>query len=201
MTPLRKAVKLNLKIMSKKTTAATAAESKINSPEYDGVETWQEQISLNQPPVTKTQKVNMSSTEVKKFLGDLDPNLYFRGGKVPVWFKEYGTIVDPEDEESIVLKGIMTNMPELVLFKHKTQPLYNVLVPKPLSEYELNSEGDIVDVVHHADMRAIAFGGTNAPKSYEKTYFKMRAEVIHKNLLRRMERMKEWRAHQESLIN
>lgn len=177
--------------------AANAAESK--KPKYDGIETWEEQISLNQPPRTITRKINMDSNEVKKFLGDNDVNLYFRGGKIPMWFKEYGQLLAEDEEETIVLRGIMSNMPELLLFKHKTQPLYNVLVPKPLCEYELDGDGDIIDPVHHADMRAIAFGGTNAPKSYEKTYFKLRATVIHRNLLRGMERLKEWRDHKASL--
>lgn len=200
---LKKASKLKIKTMSKNNNAEKTVENKkeVTEPSYDGVETWEEQISLNQPKVTITRKVNMSSDEVKKFLGDNDPNLYFRHGKVPLWFKEYGTLLGEEDEELQVIRNVMPNMPEVLLFKHKTQPLYNVLVPKPLSEFELSKEGEIVDPVNHADMRAIAFGGTNTPKSYEKTFFKLRASVIHNNLLRRMERLKEWRDHQSTLVH
>ena len=179
--------------MSKKTNADTAENY------YDGIEEWDEIVKLGEPAVHKKEKINMNTDEIKKFFGEHDPNLYFRNGKIPNRYKELGTLLTEEDEEFKTLKQVIPNMPELLLFKHKTQPLYNVLVPKPLSEFELDGEGDIVDPAYHADTRAIAFGGSNAPKSFEKTFFKMRAEVIHQNLNRRLERMKEWRAHRESL--
>lgn len=182
--------------MKKNETVVTTTEQPINAtPEYDGVETWFERVDLTNPPVQKTAKINMSTSEVKKFLGDADPNLYFRGGKIPTWYKEFGTLVDEEDEELKILRNAAPEMPELLLFKHKTQPLYNVLVPKPLGEHELDGNGDITDPVFHADMRAIAFGGSNAPKSFEKTFFRMRLNVIVGNLKKGLDRMKEWRAH------
>ncbi len=184
-----------------KTNASKDVEVNVQPVEYDGIETWQEQLNLTSNPVTKTAKVNMNTAEVKKFMGEHDPNLYFRGGKVPTWYKEFGTMTDPEDDETKILRSVASDMPELLLFKHKTQPLYNVLVPKPLSEHELTPDGDITDAIFSADMRAIAFGGSNAPKSFEKTFFKLRLTVIHNNLLRGLERMKEWREHKASLVN
>lgn len=177
------------------------ASKDVEVQEYDGVETWMEKVDMVNPAVQKTAKINMSTKEVQKFLGDNDPNLYFRGGKIPNWYKEFGILLDAEDDEHKIMTSVCSDMPELLLFKHKTQPLYNVLVPKPLSEHELDEKGDIIDPVFSADMRAIAFGGSNAPKSFEKSFFRARLTVIHNNLKRGIERMKEWRAHRDSLAN
>lgn len=182
--------------------AEKTVETKLNKPttttpvmEYDGYETWEEKIHPAQPAVTKTVKVNMNSEEVKKFFGEYDPKLYFKHGKIPTWMKEYGVILDEDEEETKLLRSVTPTFPELILFKHKNQPLYNVLVPKPLSEFELDSTGEISNENYHADFRAIAFGGSNAPRNYDKTYFKLRAEVIARSLQRGAERIKEWRAH------
>lgn len=180
----------------KKNNASVDVEVKETlSPEYDGVETWSERIDLINTPVTKTAKINMSTEEVTKFLGGNDPYLYFRGGKIPNWYKEFGTLVDKEDDEYKIMNAVCHDMPELLLFKHKTQPLYNILVPKPLSEYEIDNNGDIVDPIFSADMRAIAFGGSNSPKSFEKTFFRQRVAKIHSNLSLGIDRIREWRAH------
>lgn len=173
----------------------TKINEKIEVAPYDGVETWFERVDLINPPQEKKAKINMSDSEVKKFLGEHDTKMYFRNGRIPNWYKEFGTLVEEEDEEMKVLRNVMADMPEVLLFKHKTQPLYNVLVPKPLSEFELDGSGDIMDPTYTADMRAIAFGGSNAPKSFEKTFFKARLMVIHNHLLKGIERLKEWRAH------
>lgn len=143
----------------------------------------------------------MTSEEVKKFLGEHDPNLYFREGKIPNWYKEFGVLLGEDEEETRTLRAVCHDMPELLLFKHKNQPLYNVLVPKPLSEHELTPQGDMTHAENIADMRAIAFGGTGQPRNYEKTYFRMRTGVINNHLRKGLDRLKEWRAHRDSNLD
>ena len=179
-----------------KTQPAVVAET-LQIPGYDGVETWEEIVNPTQPPVLRKAKINMNTEEMNKFFGNHDVNLYFRGGKIPTWIKEYGVILDEDEDETKLLRSVIPQFPELILFKHKQQPLYNILVPKPLSEFEISSDGDIVDQAYYADFRAIAFGGSNAPRNYDKTYFKARVTVIGANLQKRSERLKEWRSHKE----
>ena len=113
-----------------KQNAEKTVETKLNPVmDYDGIETWEELVHPAQPPVKRTAKVNMNSEEVKKFFKDNDPKLYFRQGKIPTWVKEYGTLLEEEDEETQLLRQLTPGFPELLLFKHKTQPLYNILVP------------------------------------------------------------------------
>lgn len=152
-----------------------------STPKYDGVETWEERDVMGQ--VTKfTRKINMSDDEVAKFLGGHDPHKYFRNGKVPISYKSMGVLLPEDREEVMILRQTMPSFPDVLLFKHNYEQLYQLLIPKNVCEFELDGNNDIVDESIRCDTRSIVFGGTGTPRSFERTYFKQRVQVINLRL-------------------
>lgn len=143
------------------------AEPTVEAPaEYDGIEMYMGDRE------TKPIKMNMNSTEMKKFLGDFDAMVYFREGKIPTYYKQLGQLLDEEREEVKVLKEALPQYPGLLLFKHLQQSLYTILVPKAYGEFELDAQGEIRDQNVKCDTRAVAFGGNGMPAAYETGAFK-----------------------------
>lgn len=134
--------------------------------EYDGIEMY---VGDRE---TKPMKINMNTSEMKKFIGDNDAAIYFREGKIPTYYKQLGQLLDDEREEVKVLKESLPQYPGLLLFKHLQQSLYTILVPKIYGEFELDAQGEIRDHNVKCDTRAVAFGGNGMPAAYETGAFK-----------------------------
>lgn len=160
----------------------------VEAPSYDGVETWEERDVMGQ--VTKiTRKVNMSTEEVKKFFGDHNPAKYFRNGKIPVSYKSLGNLLPEDAEETMVLRQNMPAFKDVLLFKHKYEQLYQLLIPKQICEFELDGNDEISNEAIHCDTRSIVFGASNSPRSFEKNYFRQRVQVINQRLKQVAERL------------
>lgn len=168
----------------KDTPVSTPAEV----PSYDGIETWEERDVMGQ--VTKiTRKINMSTEEVKKFFGDHNPAKYFRNGKIPVSYKSLGNLLPEDADETIVLRQNMPAFKDVLLFKHKYEQLYQLLIPKQICEFELDGDNEIMNDAIHCDTRSIVFGASNSPRSFEKNYFRQRVQVINQRLKQVAERL------------
>lgn len=136
------------------------------TPFYDGIEMY------TGDKETKPLKVNMDSNEVKKFIGEHDPMLYFREGKIPTYYKQLGQLLDSDREEVQVMTEALPQFKGLLLFKHHQQSLYTILVPKSYGEFELDQQGEIRDQNVKCHTCAVAFGGNGMPPAYEKGAFK-----------------------------
>lgn len=150
--------------------------------EYDG---WEDVVEPTEagPYKTERRKVFLSTAEVKKFMGDHDPNIYFRDGKVPVYIpKALGTLLPDDRTETIVKNEVFTKYPEVLLFKHDLTNIYTLLIPKRLTEHEF-ANGDFVNRLIRYDTRSVVFtGGAGRPSSFETDYFKKQAAKILKHL-------------------
>lgn len=135
------------------------------------------------PMFHDTEKIEaaltMTDDEVKKFLGEHDPELYFRRGKInKMRVIGIGSLLDEDRVEVQTLRKILPEFPQILMFKHETQNLYNLLIPKKLSEHELDSNGDFINehvpfetipVNFHAGVSTKEFG--TFPGSFEPTFF------------------------------
>lgn len=153
------------------------AQESTSVPEYTGYE---DVVSHNGiQPITRSIKVNMSDSEVKAFLGEHDPNLYFKGGKVPVFVKKaFGELMKPDDEEQLVFNKLFANYPGLLMFYNRKHGIYTILVPKIMSLFELNAEGDYFESTVFYDSRTVVFSGAGTPKSFEEGHFSKWANLI-----------------------
>lgn len=156
---------------------ATTPVANVSVPEYDGVEDIVDHNGIQ--AITRRIKVNMTDSEVKAFLGEHDPNLYFKGGKVPVFCKKaFGELLKPEDEEQLVFNKTFANYKDLLMFYNRRHGIYTILVPKVMSLFELNAEGDYFEATVHYDSRTIVFSGAGTPKSFEEGHFNKWAQLI-----------------------
>jgi hypothetical protein len=161
----------------------TEPTSSKNAPvEYDGYEDLVEPMETG---VYKTSRVKLylSHSEVKKFMGENDPNKYFREGKVPVYFpKAVGTLLSEDRVETQVKNDAFSKYPDTLMFKHDLTNIYTLLIPKELTEHEF-ANGDFVDRLVRYDTRSVVFtGGQGRPSSFEVDYFKKHAALIVKKL-------------------
>ena len=139
----------------------------------------------NLQTVAVKRKIYLSSDEVKKFMGDNDPNLYFKGGVIPMYVsKTFGRILEDEDEEVKVMKEIFKGYDGLLMFKHRQQNLYTILVPKTFCAFELDANGDFVEDSVKYDIRTVNFAGGSTPSSFERGYFQKYAEKIKSHFVR-----------------
>lgn len=129
-------------------------------PEYDGVEMFKADYE------TKPMKLNMNSFEVKAWFGENDPAKYFREGKIPTYYKSIGDLLADDREEVAAMKQALPQYPGLLLFKHRLQTLYTIVVPKLYGEFEVDLNGEIVDANIKVHTVAFAFG-----KAFEKGEF------------------------------
>lgn len=156
--------------------------------EYDGVETWKER-EVDGKEVVFTRKINLSESEARALLGGRDPKIYFRNGKVPIFYKSLGDLLPEDREETKLLRQTMPSFPDVLLFKHKYEQLYQLLIPKQICEFELDNNEEIVDSAIHCDTRSIVFGSQSSPKSFEKNYFRQRVKMIDTRLRSAAERL------------
>jgi len=118
------------------------------------------------------KKINLDSNEVKNFLGGVDPKRYFREGKVPMFcVKAFGDLLGEDNEERAAMQKVLKDFEGLLFFKNRKQNLYTILVPKELSEFELDQDGEFIDTVVHYDIRTINFSGGSTPSAFEIGYF------------------------------
>lgn len=84
--------------------------------------------------------------EADKFLGGKDADEYFKGGKIHKSIvKALGDVLDEDRAEVQTLRRIAPEFPDLLMFKDRMQNLYHILIPKKLSEFSLDANGDFVD--------------------------------------------------------
>jgi len=157
----------------KKDIKEVIAEEVPTVKEYDGYE------DLVEPHIDGTYKTTrvklyLSDSEVKKLLGDIDPSKYFRLGKIPNHIpKSLGTLLPDDRMETIVKNDVFSQFPDVLMFKHDLSNIYTLLIPKVISDFELNKDGDYTDRLVQFDTRSIAFnGGNGRPTSFEADYFK-----------------------------
>lgn len=148
------------------TVATTNPLTASTAPEYNGIEMFKSDYS------TGPLKINMDSNEVKSFLKGNDPSKYFREGKIPTYYKQLGDLLDDDREETQVLKETLPQFKDILLFKHRQQSLYTLVVPKLYGEFELDDQGEIRDQNVKVHTVAIAFGASGLPAAYEKGAFK-----------------------------
>lgn len=168
----------------KETKAATQPEEIIEPvKEYDGYEDLVEPTETGAYKTTPRVKLYLSTSEVKKFMGEHDPAKYFRDGKVPVYApKSFGTLLPEDRTETQVKNDVFSKYPETLLFKHDLTNIYTLLIPKVLTEHEF-SNGDFTDRLVRYDTRSIVFtGGQGRPSSFETDYFKKQSARIIKQL-------------------
>ena len=131
-----------------------------------------------------SKKIWLDTNEQKKWLGDIDPNLYFRDGVIPMYApKAFGELLSEDRVEVEALRKSLPLYPDVLMFKHQMQNLYTLLIPKRVSEHELNQTGDFENRVVRYDTRSIAFtGGFGRPSSFEHDYFAQQVEKVKRHL-------------------
>jgi len=148
-------------------------------PEFDGREDLVEPQIDGSYKTTKGVKLWLSTSEVKKFMGDNDPSKYFREGKVPVYVpKAFGTILPEDRTEVQVMKEVFRQFPDILMFKHDLTNIYTMLIPKVLTEHEFQ-DGEFTSRLIRYDTRSIPFnGGPGRPSGFESDFFKKEASKI-----------------------
>lgn len=166
----------------KETTNNTTKETK-DEKFFDGVWEVSEPIGPNQYQTVK-KKIWLDTNEQKKWLGDIDPNLYFRDGVVPMYApKSFGELLAEDRVEVQALRKNLPLYPEILMFKHQLQNIYTLLIPKSVSEHELGRTGDFENRLVRYDTRSIAFtGGFGRPSSFEHDYFAQQTAKIKSHL-------------------
>lgn len=160
------------------------------TPEYDGYEDIIEP-TIDGKYTSTRKKLYLSTSEVKKFMGDNDPAKYFRLGKVPYFMpKSIGTLL-PEDRMEVIAKNdIFSRFPEVLMFKHDLTNIYTMLIPKVITEHEL-TDGEFSSRLVQYDTRSIPFnGGNGRPSSFEVDFFKKESAKILKHLVAKAEERK-----------
>lgn len=148
-------------------------------PEFDGFMDMMD-FDFDGKTTSKRVKFYLSTPEQKKFMGDNDPSLYFRLGKVPVAIaKDLGKIIDEDRLEYQVFSKLFVNHPKCLLFKHDMQNIYTILVPKTHSELEKDANGEYSVKLSFCDARSIVFSGKgDIPGSFTEDYFTKRAGMV-----------------------
>jgi hypothetical protein len=146
-------------------------------------------IEIVEPTIEGTyakrmEKFYLSDEEAEKFMGDVDLNIYWRGGKVPVIYKgEYGNILKDDAPEKINCDKIFAKFPGILLFRHPFQALYTLLIPKKYSDLEKDANGEYANRIIFCDARSIVFGAAEGGMYTEKN-FKNKAKKILEHLVK-----------------
>lgn len=169
----------------KPTTKPTTAENTTaKDPNFfDGVWEITQPSGPNQYETVK-KKVWLNTDEQKKWIGDIDPNLYFRDGVIPNYApKSFGNLLPEDRLEVMELRKNLPMYQDVLMFKHDLQNIYTLLIPKSVSEHELNREGDFENRLVRYDTRSIAFtGGMGRPSSFEQDYFAQQISKVKRHL-------------------
>lgn len=160
--------------MTKQTVAVATEEIKVEVPvvEYDGYEDITEP-TIEGKYVTNRKKIYLSDKEVKSFMGEHDPQKYFRLGKVPTSMpKSIGTLLAEDREETLVLRDVFSKFPDIIMFKHNLTNIYTLLIPKIIADFEV-VDGEFTNRLVQYDTRSIPFnGGSGRPSSWSADFFK-----------------------------
>ena len=133
---------------------------------------------------TVREKFYLSDSEVAEFMGDHDPMLYWRLGRVPVMYKkEFGNLLGDDTLEKQTCDKVFKKFPGILLFRHPYQSLYTLLIPKEFSSLEKNGRLDYENRVIFCDSRSIVFGASEGGSFTEKN-FTRKAKLILQNLVR-----------------
>lgn len=160
---------------------AQVAEENVSLPEYTGYEEVLEHNGVQ--PIYRNRKVNLSDSEVKDFLKGADPAIYFKSGRVPAYCKKaFGELLRDDDEENLVFKKVFSNYPGLLMFYNRKHGIYTILVPKIMSMFELDVNGDYIEDHVVYDIRTVVFSGVGSPKSFEEGHFTKIANNIKARL-------------------
>lgn len=124
-------------------------------------------------------KLSMTPEEATKFLGGKDPNVYFRNGLCHTTMgKILGTILDENYDEYIAFRKVIRD-PNVLLFKHRLHNLYTILLPKYLTEFELDPDGDYVNKYVKQAYSVVAFTGQlGVPSAFEEAFFKRKLDQV-----------------------
>ena len=155
-----------------KSVATPEVPEAIKAVEYDGYEDIVEP-TIEGKYVTTNKKVYLSDKEVKAFMGEHDPAKYFRLGKVPTSMpKSIGTLLDENREETLVMRDVFSQFPDVIMFKHNLTNIYTLLIPKVVADFEV-VDGEFVNRLVQYDTRSIPFnGGQGRPSSWSADFFK-----------------------------
>jgi len=110
----------------------------------------------------------LSEDEAKKFLGGRNPKDYFRDGKIhkTIDVKNMGDLLDEDRPEVQTLRRIAPQFPDLLMFKDRMQNLYNILVPKRLTENQLDENGEFVEKYVRRDVNVVNFNAAVSTKEF-----------------------------------
>lgn len=158
-------------------------ETKETKQYFDGVWEITEPIGPNQYQTVK-KKIWLNTDEQQKWLGDVDPAIYFRDGVVPLYApKAFGQLLPEDRMEVQELRKLLPNYQDVLMFKHDLQNIYTLLIPKRVSEHELNQQGDFENRLVRYDTRSIPFtGGMGRPTAFEADYFAQQVAKIKRHL-------------------
>lgn len=118
------------------------------------------------------REMSLSPEEADAFLGGRNPFDYFKEGLVHSSLKGFfGDLLGEEREEVMALKKVIKSA-DIPMFKHRRFNQYLLLIPKSISENEVDANGEFISKVVHQDYRVVAFTGQGGvPSAYEETFF------------------------------
>lgn len=124
-------------------------------------------------------KMSMSLEDAVKFLGGKDPNVYFRNGLCHTTMQKIlGNILDDTYDEYVAFRKEIRD-PNVLLFKHRLHNLYTILLPKYLTEFELDADGDYVNKYVKQAYSVVAFTGQlGVPSAFEEAFFRRKLGQI-----------------------
>lgn len=176
-------MKKNNEVTEPVTQTKTTKPETPKSDYFDGVWEITEPIGPNQYQ-TVQRKIWLNSDEQKKWFGEHDPKVYFRDGVIPNYApKSFGDLLPEDRMEVQELRKHLALYPDVLMFKHQLQNIYTLLIPKSVSEHELDQQGDFENRLVRYDTRSIAFtGGFGRPSSFEADFFYAQLSKIKKHL-------------------
>ena len=110
----------------------------------------------------------LSDNDASKFLGGKNPNDYFREGKIhrTIDVKSMGDLLDEDRAEVQTLRRIAPQFPDLLMFKDRMQNLYHILIPKRLSENQLDENGEYVEKYVRKEIVPVNFNAAVSTKEF-----------------------------------
>lgn len=113
------------------------------------------------------EKMLMSVEETQTYLNGADPSIYFAKGRMPIWLKkEMGVCLDDERVEKEALDKLISKDLGVLMFKHEMLNLYQILVPKVLSEFELDYDGEFIEKYTVCHRAVVNFNSATSTKEY-----------------------------------
>ena len=135
---------------------------------------------------TYREKLYLSDSEAKDFMGDNDLNKYWRTGRVFHLYKgEFGSLLPDTALEKETCDKVFAKFPGILIFRHPFQSLYTLLIPKEYSSLEKDKTGEYANRLIHCDARSIVFGagdgGAFTAKSFTNKAKKILTNIVKTN--------------------